>query len=140
MCPSPPLPPFAGCTAQMSALLMRQESNTIEAKLRSLYLGFFMSVVTKPAIGFAEVIKDVHPPLGAAGLQHNGGGRVHLSADPAAVEDVEDHHAEEEQGSYKAHIPRQLLSAVAEHVKDAQKRCLCCCRLLAGPLHVQDHS
>ena len=42
------------------------------------YLGFFMCIVSQPAIGFPEIIKDVHAPLRAAGLQHNGGSRIHF--------------------------------------------------------------
>lgn len=82
-----------------------------------LYLSFFISVVSQPAISFSEVIKDMHPPLGVTGLQYDGGGRVHFSADPATVEDVEDQHAKEEDGTNNAHIPGQLVLGAAKQVE-----------------------
>lgn len=81
------------------------------------YLSFFISVVSQPAISFSEVIKDMHPTLGVTGLQYNGGGRVHLSADPATVEDVEDQHAKEEDGPDNAHVPGELVLGAAEQVE-----------------------
>ncbi len=73
------------------------------------HLCLFISVMPEPAIGFSEVIKDVHTSLRAARLQHNGGRRVHLCTHPAAVEDVEDQHAKKEEGTDDAHIPGQLM-------------------------------
>ena len=81
------------------------------------YLSFFISVVSQPAISFSEVIKDMHPALGVAGLQHNGGGRVHLSADPATVEDVEDQHAKEEDGTHDSYVPGKLVLGAAKEVE-----------------------
>lgn len=73
---------------------------------QEVYLCFFMGVVAQPAVGFSEVVKDMHAPLWAAGLQHYGWRRVHLGTHPAAVEDIEHHHAEQEHGAHQTDIPR----------------------------------
>ncbi len=79
-----------------------------------------MSVMPEPAIGLSEVIKDVHTPLRAARLQHNGGRRVHLRTHPAAVEDVEDQHAKEEEGPNDAHIPGELVLGATKQVEGVE--------------------
>lgn len=99
----------------------------------SRYLGLLISVVPQPAIGFSEVIKHMDPPLGGAGLQHDGGGGVHLCADPAAMEDVEDQHAEEEHRANDANISGQLLLGVAEEVESVERRGFCA--FVGGVLH-----
>ena len=99
-----------------------------------VYLGFLIGVVAQPAVGLPEVVKDMQSSIGGTGLEDDGGCRVHLCADPAAVEDVEDHHAEEEEGANQAHVPRKLLLVAPKQVEDAQNGVLCCCGLLAGPL------
>lgn len=88
------------------------------------YLCLFISVVSQPAIGFSEVIKYMDPPLGGPGLQHNGGGRVHLRTDPTAVEHIENQHAEEEQGTNNADISGKLLLGVAKKVEGVEWRSL----------------
>ena len=61
-------------------------------------------------------------PLRGSGLQHNGGGRVHLCADPAAVKHIEHQHAEEEQGANNADISGKLLLGTAEEVEGVEWR------------------
>ena len=79
-----------------------------------------MGVMPEPAIGFSEIIEDVHTALRAARLQHNGGRRVHLRTHPAAVEDVEDQHAKEEEGTNDAHVPGELVLGATKEVEGVE--------------------
>ena len=115
------------------------EGGALDCGHANRYLCLFVCVVSEPAVGFSKVIKHMDTPLGASGLQHNGGGRIHFCTDPAAVEDIEHQHAEEEEGANDADISGELLLGIAKEVETVEWRGLggSLCGVLCATLRAQ---